>query len=269
MNIHKKYNTVVILILVIFFSALFFIFSCYETRINEYKKSAYEEIIGFAKGVKADLVGKEVKVNISKYPFPIGEKLRYGIYSAGFKVGNVGITYLGQKEISGVSADVVILESRAPGFSDVEIIYGDISSFTPLRVERKIYLLGENINILEEYDVKKNEVTITRKARKTTIEKIKCKGKISNIILLLYYFRYKNNSYKIGDEIEFSLPTEQLKMLVEKETEIKVPKGQFKAIFIKSIPPRFKVWFLKDKDSIPLRIQGAIGVGNTYLALLD
>jgi hypothetical protein len=57
-------------------------------------------------------------------------------------------------------------------------------------------------------------------------------------------------------------------MVVDKQTKIKVAKGEFEAVFVKSVPSRFKVWFKKD-DRLPLRIQGAIGFGNTYLDLKE
>ena len=203
------------------------------------------------------------------YPFRIGEKLKYGIYSAAIKVGNVLISYLGNKEIDGNVVSLITLEAKAPGFYDFEEIYGDIEQFAPLKVTRKINLFGEDACIIEEYNQKNNQVLITRKAKKITIKKIESKGKINNVILLLYYFRNQKNKYKIGDKIKFNLPTKSMEMLMEKEVEINVPMGRFKAFFIRSIPSNFKVWFSKDERNLPLRINGAIGFGNTYLSLIE
>lgn len=212
---------------------------------------------------------KKSDVSVADYPFRLGEKLKYGIYAAGLKVGEAIITFWGDVKINDITTKLVVLEAKGPGFSDIEKVYGDIDSFTPIRVERKIRLFGEDIFILEEYDHSKNDVIITRKAKKTTIEKISSKEKLGNVILLLYYFRYKKDKYKIGDRISFNLPTKELEMLVDKQTDIRVPAGDFSAILLRSIPSHFTVWFNKDTNSVPLRIQGVIGFGNTYLSLTD
>jgi len=202
------------------------------------------------------------------YFFAVGEKLKYFIYSTGIKVGEVNITYVGRRDFKEKSRDVVLVEARAPGFTDREEIWGSIETFSPVKVERDIKLLGEDINITEEYDENTNEVLITRRGRKTTSQRIISKGKISNIMLLLYHFRHKKNGYKTGDRFGFNLPTQRLEMLIDTITTINVPKGRYQALFVKSIPSRFKVW-LSNKDMIPLRIQGAIGFGNTYLDLKE
>ena len=204
-----------------------------------------------------------------EYTFLVGERLKYNIYSLGIKVGEAIISYQGRKDLDGKILDYVTIESNAPGFKDLEKIYGNIKNFSPVRVEREIKLFGEDINIIEDYNEIENEVTITRRAKKTTVDKIKSADTISNVILLLYHFRNKNELYEIGDEIEFNLPTQKLKMLVDKKTQIKVPFGRFEAIFVRSKPSRFKVWFRDDEDRLPLRIQGAIGFGNTYLSLAE
>ncbi|MDD5355809.1 MAG: hypothetical protein PHY56_04695, partial [Candidatus Omnitrophica bacterium] len=218
-------------------------------------------------GLRADQPIED-KDSQQHYPFAAGEKLKYFIYSAGIKVGEFNITYLGRKDFKDKARDVILAEAQAPGFIDREEIYGSIETFSPVRVERNIRLFGENINIVEEYDENTNEALITRKARNTTTQRIISEDKISNIMLLLYHFRYKKNEYRIGEKFGFNLPTQKLEMLIDKITTINVPKGRFQALFVKSAPARFKVW-LRSEDMLPLRIQGAIGFGNTYLDLKE
>ncbi len=208
-----------------------------------------------------------VKESVPQYPFKIGERLNYGIYSVGVKVGSAVITYLGEKQVAGQLVSLITIKATAPGFYDVERIYGDIANSTPLRIEREIKLFGKNINIIEEYDKKNNEVLITHVSNNKT-EKIKGKSIFNNIILLLYQFRY-NNNYEIGEKLQFNLPTKKLEISIDSQKSIKVPFGKFDAIFVKSIPSQFKAWFQKGKDGIPLRVQGAIGFGNTYLSLIS
>ena len=210
----------------------------------------------------------EGEVILPRYQFSVGEKLNYFIYSAGIRVGNASITYLGKQDLGGAAQDVILVQVKAPGFSDRDIIYGDIETFSPTKVERQIKLFNEDIEIIEEYRKDKKEVFITREGKKTTTQKIISDNKIGNIILLLYHFRSNKDKHKIGERISFNLPTQKLEMFVDKDTAIKVPAGEFQAIFVKSDPARFKVWF-RGSDRIPLRIQGAIGFGNTYLDLKE
>lgn len=250
------------------FLAIFFFDSFCRIKIKDYLKNGVR-LTAFIKS-SAPLSSEPAikKANLPKYPFLAGEKLKYAIYSTGLKVGSVTITYLGNREVNGMLISFITLEAKLPGFYDLEKIYGDIENYAPLRIERKIQLFGQDIYITEEYNQKNNEVLITRKSKETAITKIESKEKISNIILLLYHFRYKKG-YKIKDSLKFNLPTKKLEMLVDKKTQINVPKGRFSSVFVKSLPPQFKVWFSSDTDSIPLRIQGAIGFGNMYLELTD
>lgn len=212
---------------------------------------------------------KVAEVTESRYPFLPGEKLRYGIYSTVLKVGQATISYRGREKLGDRMVDVVVVEAKAPGFQDVDTIYGLIENFTPIRVERKIRLFGEDITIVEEYNTTTNEVIITRRGKTTTIKEFKSNDTIGNVILLLYYFRLNKRKFNIGDKLDFNLPTKKLEMLVDKFTTLRVPKGKFNALFIRSNPPKFKVWLDPEKGNIPLRIQGAVGFGNTYLALID
>ncbi len=222
--------------------------------------------------IQAEPQTKEIELSnpnkaVPQYPFKEGERLKYGIYSAGIKVGSAVISYLGERVIDGKLLSCITVEASAPGFRDFETIYGDIENSLPTRIEREIRLFGKDVNITEQYNHEMNEVVITRVSKKTASQIIKSEESFNNIILLLYHFRYKRD-YKVGDRLEFNLPTKRLEMLIDRETTIKVPTGRYKAVYIRSIPPSFKAWFRKNSDGIPVRIQGAIGFGNTYLALL-
>jgi hypothetical protein len=257
-----------LIILILFLLVFFYVLSNkIIIKIPFWAKSVSASKIFFVNN-KKDIAQQQLKSALPRYSFRVGEKLHYGIYLGGLKVGDATITYLGDKEVNGILKSFITMESRATGFYDLEKIYGDIDTATPVKVEREIRLFGENIYITEEYDKNNNEIVITRKSKKTEVTKIKGPAKISNIILFLYHFRYKKD-YKIGDRIKFNLPTKSLDMLIDRRIEIGVPLGKFKAFFVKSIPSKFKAWFRDDGDSIPLRLQGVIGFGNTYLALID
>lgn len=267
MPANKRVKLVIIsiaIVVITFFSLGIF----YKVKIKDYLKNSIMLTVFFKNNTLVSSNPAAKKTNLPEYPFLAGEKLKYGIYSTGLKVGAATITYLGNKEVNGTLVSCITLEAKLPGFYDLEKIYGDIENYAPVKVEREIELFGNNIYITEEYNKNNNEVLITRKSKETQIIKIESKERISNIILLLYHFRYKK-SFKIGDSLKFNLPTKSLEMLIDRKTVISVPRGRFKAILVKSLPSQFKVWFLSDTDNIPLRIQGAIGFGNMYLELMD
>lgn len=264
-------NKILILFIISLFilSAIFlFIFNFFMVGENNYKNRT--KLTNFFEKFKKDNNNTLKKVDYNSYemPFRIGERLKYGIYSAGIKVGDAIITYLGKKELDGIMLDCISLEAKAPGFYDFEKIYGEIKTSSPIRIERRIRLFGRNEYIIEEYNQKENLLSIIKSPSKMNKQLIKSQEKFNNIILLLYHFRYMK-SYKLEDQLQFNLPTKKLKIFVDKETKIKIPMGEFDSLFVRSIPAQFKVWFRNDGDSIPLRIQGVIGFGNTYLALID
>jgi len=227
------------------------------------------KVAPLAKASASVLNEQEKKNDAPQYPFAAGEQLQYGIYSALLKVGSAVITYQGREEFNGTSVDVVKLEAHAPGFHDIDIIYGDFATFTPRFVKREISLFGEKISITEDYNAASNSVTVTRKAKETTVETIKSDKRIGNIILLLYYFRINKERLAVGDALTFNLPTKQLLMKVSKFSQLSVPMGKFRSVYIHSLPPKFKVWLAPDEGNLPLKIQGAIGFGNTFLSLID
>jgi len=206
--------------------------------------------------------------NIPNSELRVGEVLKYGIYAGIIKVGSSSFTYLGKIKFKDRLVDNIIVESSAPGFYDKESILGDISTFTPFRIERQIRLFGENISIVEDYDQNKNELVITRTAKKVEVNRIKSDLKMSNIILLLYHYRI-NSNLKLKKTLELNLPTKKLVAKVTKDVYIKVPYGRYPSYLVQSDPPDFKAWISKEDDGIPLRIQGAIGFGNTHLSLID
>lgn len=264
MSINKRVR-----ILLFFLIGLFVGLFCeYRNDIARFVIVPFQNFLGTSQERSPQTTHKKDIVQ-PQFPFPPGEQLRYGIYSSSIKVGHATITYKGREKLGDNIVDVVAVEAKAPGFYDVDTIYGSIESFTPLRVERKINLFGEDIAIHEEYSHSTNQLIITRQGRKTTVEKIESSNKIGNVILLLYYLRRSERKFEVGDSFEFNLPTKKLEMVVSKFSKVTVPKGKFNALFIHSIPPKFKVWLDPENGNIALRVQGAIGFGNTYLALID
>ena len=94
MFINKIVKSAIIIVAVL---VACFIFN-YDLIISNNKKNR----IGLAaffqrKEVNIALAEEKSKKNLPNYPFKVGEKLKYGIYSAGLKVGELTITYFGSQ----------------------------------------------------------------------------------------------------------------------------------------------------------------------------
>jgi len=244
------------------FSSLKNIFPNEEIKVSSYillSKVYKSELIEESKIAHVD---KKKITNLKK------EKFKYGIYLAGLKIGESVISFEGSTKLNGKDVLLITMESKAPNFYDYEEIYGNSGDFTPVLVKRKIKLFGENIEITEEYNQEEKEVVITRKSKKTTIEKITSENRLNNIILFLFYFRTKK-ALKIGEKFTFNLPTKSLEMEIVKSVPIKTPCGRFNAYYLRSLPAKFKAWFSNDENLMPLRIDGAVGFGNTRLILIE
>ena len=204
---------------------------------------------------------------IPEYPFRQGEKFQFGIYQFGIKIGDAVIAYHGSEQIDGKNLIHVSLEAKGPAIFDREDIYGDPQTFLPVLVKRKVKVFGKDENITERYNKNGNRVVIVYEEENKASQTLESEQPLNNIILFLYYLRFRPE-LEVEDTFKFSLPTIDLQMQVAKKSRIKVPKGTFESFYVHSVPSRFKAW-LRVEDKIPLRIDGAVGFGKTYLALIE
>jgi len=214
---------------------------------------------------KKDIKGQKLE---NLFPFSENEQFKFGIFLGGVKIGESIINYKGIKELDGKKVVLITMESKVNNFYDKEEIYGDIIDFYPLLVKRKLRLWGKNVEIIEKYNKTENEVEIIRRDNTVTVEKIKSERKLNNIILFLFSLRAKKD-IRVGQSLDFNLPTINMKMNLKNITKIKTPKGSFDAYYLKSEPSKYEAWLSCDNKLIPLKIKGAIGFGSTSLVLID
>jgi hypothetical protein len=167
--------------------------------------------------------------------------------------------------------DVILLTFTAHSlnFFDEEKIYMDPQTFFPIIVERDINVFGKKETIIERYQSDKGIVTLTKKSGdETSQEEIKKTGKLDNIYCFIYRYRLKG-TFKVGDSLNINLPTKDVVMKVKKKTKIKAAGETHEAYFLETEPSQFSVWFEAGEKKIPLRIDGAAGIGQAVMIMTE
>ena len=120
---------------------------------------------------------------------------------------------------------------------------------------------------MEKYQPQEGKVVVTKTAGdKISEQVIEKKGKLDNIYSFIYRSRLKEN-FNIGDQFKLYLPTQDVAIsLVEKNT-LKAAGKTFDTYFMQSDPKKYRVWFDTSAKRIPLRIDGAVGFGDTSMIL--
>jgi hypothetical protein len=201
-------------------------------------------------------------------PFREGEKFIYKVKLGALTIGSAELTFEGKSMLDARDVYVIVFEVNSGKIYDKEIIYAEPVTFYPLRVDRTVKVFGSSMKIQENYNQDEKFVEIHKTQRgKTTVKIIRSDSKLQNIISLVYF--YRTSGLKDGSELNFNLPTQKVKMRVSKIDELRVPKGIYEAYLLESVPKKYRVWFDDSKDSIPLRIDGAISFGAAKMVLVE
>ncbi len=195
-------------------------------------------------------------------PFVKGEELSYFVKYNGVKVGSSKLTFNGEKKLNGKKVYHITFSTKAPSLKDTEEIYGDIETFLPIEVHRKIgKKIGFNDNVTELYDQKDFRVDIRSvSSLRTKSFSIKKDSPLNNAILLTYFCRAKS-TFTEKDSFDITLPTLSFRVSYKGEEKIKTPIGEYMSHLFISDPPHFKLWLSADDKKIPLMIQhpGSLG----------
>lgn len=197
----------------------------------------------------------------------IGEKITYAIKQMGIKAGDATLSYVGPTEKDGKQYVLIIFLADGLNFYDEEKIYMDPQGFYPQIVERDLNIFGSKERITEYYDAPKGVVRIVKAADgKTSEQVIEKPGQLDNIYCFIYRYR-RDGNFKVGDTLTVNLPTLDLKIKLEKETRISAAGKKYDAFFMQSDPSKYRLWFDKSDQRLPLRIDGAVGVGSTSMSM--
>ena len=200
-------------------------------------------------------------------PFSQGERLVYAIKKMGVKAGEATLTYAGAQRLEDKNVELIVFTANAANFYDEEKIYVDPQTFRPVQVVRDLNIWGKKEKITEYYEAGK--VRIVKNAGGKTEEQIIQKNDaLDNLYGFIYRYR-RDGRFQIGESLQMNLPTQDVTIKLANMDQIKAGGGTHTAYYMQSDPKKYKVWFDSSPQRIPLRIDGAVGFGNTSMVLRD
>ena len=200
-------------------------------------------------------------------PFSSGEEIQYDIQKFGLKAGKAILRFEGTVQLEGRDVYLIVFTAQAMNFYDEERIYLDPESFLPRQVERNLNIFGKKEQIEEAYNQQSGEIVLTKRVGgKETRQTLKKEGPVENIYGFIYRYR-RDGDFNAGDNINIVLPTKDMSFQLEGKQKISVGRKVYDAYIMESSPKQYRVWFDNSPQKIPLRIDGAVGFGNTSMVL--
>ena len=200
--------------------------------------------------------------------FPLrAETIHYSIRQLGFD-GDATLTMIGPKDYKDRHTVLIVFKARGKNFTDEEDIYVDPTTYKPIFVERNFNLntFGKG-KILEEYLPTEGKIVETKtEGNKITTVVIKKSGKVDNIYGFIYRYR-REGAFKIGDVLDMTLPTKDLKIRVASQVPFKIGDKTYDSYYLESQPTRYKIWLDSSAKKLPLRITGTIGFINSVMTM--
>jgi hypothetical protein len=192
------------------------------------------------------------------FSFVPGETIDYDVRLHRLRIGRAQLSYQGIVDNKATKVISITFLTDVANLYDLEMIYADINTFNPLWVIRELNFFGAIERIEEDYARRPNSVYIAKlRGRKSTTRTIDSDYLFQHVITSLYQFRTLKG-FSIGSEFVLNLPLTKIKLVVKKIEEIRVPAGKFQAVYIESIPKKYKIWLSADANRIPLRVEGII-----------
>jgi hypothetical protein len=201
-------------------------------------------------------------------PYKPGEVIRYNIKQGPIKMGEASLTFVGEKDMDGRKAVLILFSSKGTAFFDNEEIYVDPLTLRPLKVLRDPKIFGGHERITETYspdgkiviskdaDGKKTETVLTRN------------GPIDNIYGFIYRYRSEGD-FSPKQMFKVGLPTVDLTMTVVDDGNFNAAGKTYRSAIIRSVPSKYTIWMDKGEKRLPLRIAGAVGIGNTVMTMVS
>lgn len=202
--------------------------------------------------------------------FPDGEKIQFGVYSNGLKVGSGELFYRGLQDEQGERLQRVLFQVSTLSVRDREDILGTIDFSVPVRVSRSVRLFGRDEVIQESYSSDHRHVQIRKSVdgKGAPDVNISSDKEFGHVLLFLYRLR-NDDSLAPGKVYDVNLPTQRFKIKVIDTRILKSPVGRHQTFYLESSPPKYKIWLKTAPDRLPVRIQGLIGAGLMYLAATE
>lgn len=197
----------------------------------------------------------------------VGEKVTYDIKKMGVKVGTTVIEYQGLKDFEGIQTVLITVQISALNFKDNEEIYADPTTLYPIAVKRDLNIWGKKEVIVEYYDHTKGEVRVVKTANEEIEEaSLQKKGPIDNLYCFIYRYR-RQGQFVLNENIQMNLPTKDVVVSVQEKDVVKIDGQKKDSYRLQSESKEYQMWFGVDQMRIPLRIDGAVGIGKTAMIM--
>jgi hypothetical protein len=202
-------------------------------------------------------------------PLVPAEKITYAIKKYGVQAGEATLEFFGLTSLQ--SRSVLLIKFRATGlnFLDEETISLDPETYLPIQVDRDLNIFGKKEKIVEQYDQQKGRVRIVKTAGGKKTERTINKGdRIDNIYCFIYRYR-TTGLFRMGEKLSLKLPTRDVVIALVGKNRMKSDGKTHDAFFMQSQPKKYSLWFDSGPRKIPLRIDGAVGIGNTSMIMTN
>jgi hypothetical protein len=157
--------------------------------------------------------------------------------------------------------------SKGMNFSDHEKIYLDPKRLTPLFIERDLNIFGKKEQIVEHYT--QGHLRIVKTAGgKTTEQAIDKPGWMDNIYAFIYRYR-QSGTFQLNETLDINLPTKDLKIALVRKESMTIGRKKYDVLYMQSKPSKYKIWFDASEKKLPVRISGAVGLGNTAMVMKE
>ena len=202
-------------------------------------------------------------------PFRQGERIVYDIRKLNLKIGEAALTFHGLTQLDHRQVFLITFVSKGPEFFDEERIFLDPETFFPIQVQRDINIFGRKEKIVEHYSPHDGVVEVVKTVReKTSRDVIRKPQRLDNLYCFIYRYR-RSGGFRIGEDLQMHLPTKDVQFKLLTTDPLKINGKPLDAYYMESIPKKYRVWFSKSQDKIPLRIDGAVGFGKTALVMRE
>ena len=195
------------------------------------------------------------------------ETIQFSIRQVGFD-GEASLTMVGPKDYKDYKTLLIVFKAHGVNFSDEEDIYVDPETYKPMFVERNFSLsvFGQG-KISEDYVTSKGDILITKTdGDRVTRQDINKVGAVDNIYGFIFWYR-KAGLFKVGEVLNMTLPTKDLKIQLVKRVKFRIGKKTYDSYYMQSQPGRYKIWFDASEHKWPLRITGSIGFLNSVMTM--
>ncbi len=197
----------------------------------------------------------------------VGEKITYSIKQLGFKAGEAVLSFEGLAAKDDKDFMLIVFKAEGMNFLDLEKIYADPKTLLPQIVVRSLNIFGKKEQITEYYEPQNGKVRVVKTADgKITEQVVVKKGLLDNIYCFIYRTR-RDAEFKVGDIMAINLPTMDLQIKLEEKKNLTAAGKKYESFFMQSTPSKYKLWFDVSRQKIPLRIDGAVGIGNTTMTM--